>query len=246
MGKDSYKVELVPHEPTERINLISSGKVDVLSNYLSFTMDRDVFIETVGVGLSFSTPYYYLPGKFAGWSEYVECTKPEMQNKAECDSLSICVFDGTRYWDLLALTFPKNRLKVVADMNGVVDAFVTEQCNVVVGPWLDFKPLKKGLLEAGRSVDDFAVSGIYTLESLAIATRDTDGEWSDFVNWVFQVLLAAGQRGITKDNVNHSETLAFRQTDAFGEESRNMLYDAVATVGNYDEVLSNFNQQILP
>lgn len=82
---------------------------------------------------------------------------------------------------------------------------------------------------------------LYSKEPLALVTRDGDVQFSDFVNWIVQALLAAEEQGITQ-----STATAFTQSTLFGEEYKDMYIHAIEAVGNYAEMYDRNLEPIIP
>lgn len=72
-------------------------------------------------------------------------------------------------------------------------------------------------------------------------TRDGDAEFSDFVNWIVQSLIAAEEQGITQSNAD-----SFTESTLFGEDYQDMFIDAIRAVGNYAEMYERNLEPIIP
>jgi len=250
MGKDNFQYELIEHKPEERVNLIGEGEVDVILHMMTGTMDRDVYLDDLGTGLSFSTPYFYFRTAFGGDPKYVACAENGLQTTDECAGLKVCVHMGTRHYEMLALQLPKTQLTGLP-MHGVIyDRFIDGTCNVILSSTVELNAIVFILdVMYGQGDSNFVIGeGLYTYEPVSIVTRDDDTEFSDFVNWVLQALLAAEQHGITKDNIMlmSGDVPKFRQPSVFGDQYKDMFYDAVAAVGNYGEIYERLSPEIYP
>jgi len=84
-------------------------------------------------------------------------------------------------------------------------------------------------------------TNLFSKEPLALVTRNSDAEFSDFVNWIVQALLAAEEQGITQSNAG-----AFTQSTLFGEEYNDMFINAIKAVGNYAELYERNLESIIP
>jgi len=82
---------------------------------------------------------------------------------------------------------------------------------------------------------------VYSKEPLALVTRNGDAEFSDFVNWIVQALMAAEEQDITQSTAG-----AFTQSTLFGEEYQDMFINAIEAVGNYAEVYDRNLEAIIP
>ena len=142
------------------------------------------------------------------------------------------------------MTLPKNQLFLVNFVDAF-DAFVEGKCNVLVAPDSEMHKLKNILIDLGKPVDDFLVSPVSTVDGAALATREDDGQWSDSVFWALQALQTAEAHGFTQESfVNGSAAL--RQTDAFGEDCKDVFNDAVAAVGNFGEFMVKHDENAFP
>lgn len=81
----------------------------------------------------------------------------------------------------------------------------------------------------------------FSKEPLALVTRSDDAQFSDFVNWILQALLAAEEQGITQ-----STATSFAQSSVFGDEYESMFIQAIEAVGNYAEVYERNLAPIIP
>lgn len=84
-------------------------------------------------------------------------------------------------------------------------------------------------------------TNVYSKEPLALVTRDGDAEFSDFVNWIVQSLMAAEEQGITQSTAS-----AFTESTFFGEEYQDAFIDTLGAVGNYEEVYNRNLEPIIP
>jgi len=239
MGRD-----LIPHSLAIRFELLNNGEMDLNTNHVAVEMDRDVHIQTIDTGISLSTPTFYMPSVFGGYSRQVACARGEIQDKEECSDLSVCTHNGTKHWDILTLTLPKNELFLVNFVDAF-DAFVEGKCNVLVAPDGEMHKLKNILIDLGKPVDDFVVSPVLTVDGATMATREDDRQWSDFVFWALQALQTAEEHCVTQESVINGSA-ALRQTDAFGEDYKDVFNDTVAAVGNFGEIMVKHDENAFP
>jgi hypothetical protein len=83
----------------------------------------------------------------------------------------------------------------------------------------------------------------YSKEPLALATKDGDRRWADFVNWVLQGLIVAEERGYTQSDAFKG---AFGKTNLFGDEYEDMFNYALREEGNYGEIYSRHLEPLIP
>jgi ABC-type amino acid transport substrate-binding protein len=244
MGKDNYRYELIQHTFDERMNLIGQGDVDIGLHFTARTMDRDVHKTDLGTGLSFSVPYLYFTTAFGGDPKYVACAENGLQTTGECADMKICVTNGTLIYDLLALQLPKTYLVETSISAEIFNAFVDGKCNVILGASVQLNVLLyiMDMVFASTGVNFVIGQDTFTKEPCSIVTRDDDAVFSDFVNWVMEGLFAAEQQGITKENILSEDSsilpsAKFRHPRVFGDQYKDMFYNAIAAVGNYGEIL---------
>ena len=78
-------------------------------------------------------------------------------------------------------------------------------------------------------------------ENLCLATRQDDPQWSAFVYWASQSIIYAEEHGIVQRTSSQMPLIYF-----YGVGFRRMFRDAIAIVGNYDEVYQRHLARILP
>jgi len=237
--------------------MISSGRIDLLVNYFSYTMDRDIYMPSIDTGLSFVTPYHYETSHYGGWSHFVHCAEQDTPDKEDCKDLHVCVSNGTRYYDLLAYKLSKNQLSVRDGNADTIQGFITGECNAMVDSKGGIRAVRNGLLaspgvDASHVENDIIVGASFGLEPMALCVREDDVQWRDFVFWVFEAIHAGERYGITQNSSSSTTTtpswaapwaassskggLSYATTNVFGEGTKYMLQDAVAAAGNFDEI----------
>lgn len=268
MGRDTYKIEMVPHEYQDRVPGITSGDVDVMFNYYSHTMDRDILPVPLDntndtVGMSFSKPYWYMTSAFGGWSKHVTCAEQGLQmNLTECNATNVCTVEGLRYWSLLENVIPEGQRTLLPTVDDVFNGFLSGLCNVMIAPVSQLQvmpPILSNYEVPG--VDDYTVGGVFSFEPAAMVTRDDDTEWTTFVDLVLQTLLIAEQYVITQETIAHNippqqqqQTIAHQSlqnkssvsipaTTLFGNQSFDMFAEAITISGNYGQIKERYQSQ---
>ena len=95
---DPNLYELVNVTLGERfIDLAVDFKVDVLTQFATHTMGRDVYEPMSNSSLWFSTPYLYGGMVFAGIPNYVECADRLDSRVGTCRELQVCVGENTTH-----------------------------------------------------------------------------------------------------------------------------------------------------
>mmetsp|Transcript_24201 Transcript_24201/g.37320 ORF Transcript_24201/g.37320 Transcript_24201/m.37320 type:complete len:346 (+) Transcript_24201:260-1297(+) len=80
---------------------------------------------------------------------------------------------------------------------------------------------------------------LFSKIALTLATREDDPQWSDFVHWTLQAILAAEEQNITKRTAN-----SFPNTTVFGAQYDRMFSYAIGEIGNYGELYERHNQDV--
>lgn len=245
MGRDTYKVELIQTNKTNSVHFLNSGKVDVLAKGEPKSMENDVYRFEFQTGMSFANPTFFSAQVFQGVPEFVPCSE-DFKHNLECQDLKLCIHKDATFFDFVSNQLPLRQLTIVPHFRAAVDAFVRNECNVIIG-----FPLTKASMEAEGYTGPYLV-GKRILEFLAgaLTTWDGDPQWSGFVDWVMMSLIAADHVGITRSNIlsnDESDLPRFREVSVFGEESKNMFNEAVSEVGSYGEIYNRrFNLDLLP
>ena len=154
--------------------------------------------------------------------------------------MSICALGGTTHVDAIRSGFESVPLIIEARTTSeMYTQFINGACDVVAGEQFDVAP--SILHNMGHSKVYVMGNVSHSKEPLALVTRNDDAQWSDFVNWVVQGLIASEENGVTQER---SWTLS--QTGVFGRQFSNMFINAVREVGNYAEMYRKHLDPILP
>lgn len=176
--------------------------------------------------------------QFAGKPPYVHCAN-NFTTAGDCADTKICVLDGTTHQaDISAIN---SALSIVSTPSSIqlYRNFVDELCNVIAGEQFD---IAETIIRAQGYLGDYELgSGIHSKEPLCIVTRDDDQQWSDFVNWIMNALVAAEDVGVSQRTA-----ITLGKTEYFGSDFENMFINAIKDVGNYGEVYRRHLEPILP
>jgi len=80
---------------------------------------------------------------------------------------------------------------------------------------------------------------LFSKIALTLATREGDHQWSDFMHWILQAVLAAEEQNITKSTAD-----SFPKTVVFGAQYDRMFSNAIGEIGNYGELYEKYNQDV--
>lgn len=223
---------------TERFEALESQQVDILARITTLTMDRDVWVPSAQAGFSFSVPYVYDGHRFAGVSSFVECAD-DLNASGDCVGLKVCVNDGTTTSEQLNKLLPAQNIVVQPNNEATQEGVIDGTCNAIFAG--SNAIAEASMRQAGFEGDYSVGDNIFSLEPLALVTRDDDARFTDFVNWVLQALLSAEEQGVSQSNFQTMPT-----THLFGETFKNMLADAIAAVGNYGEIYERNLAELIP
>jgi hypothetical protein len=177
--------------------------------------------------------------QFAGVWPYYECADNTTISTDLCKDTKICALDGTTHVDIITASIPGVQLVSVVGSEFLYTQFVAGFCNVIAGEQFDIA--EKLVRDRGYTGGYGYGKSIHSKEPLCIVTNDDDAEWSDFVNWVLEGVLAAEDQVISSNTANRIPL-----TMVFGEAFQNMFRNAVKIVGNYGEVYDRNLQELLP
>jgi len=243
LGFDA-KVELFQISYDEQPGDLVSGMVDLNNNGYIATMEREVNPDFPRHHIDFAPPHVYFYTKVFGERKNVECFQDSFNVLQECSDTVVCGA-GIKY-DQVKNTMPKHNVFQAPNDGVSREALLNHTCNVVVA--IAFPPELSANYTGDFYVSDKPFPGLLPL---AIATVAKDPEWSAFVNWVMQALFAAEQHGITKDNVdlhygNKGDGLQLAQVTAFGEDYKDMFYNAIKAAGNIGNFWGKINPATFP
>jgi general L-amino acid transport system substrate-binding protein len=235
---------LVPVTAFERFQKLADDEYDVLIRTTTYTMERNVLEPTTGDSFSFSVPYLYNQLQYAGEPPYVQCADNGTLTGEFCNETKICVLDGTTHVTEVMAQLPDAPLISVVGSEYLYYNFIQGVCNVIAGEQFD---IAESIVRAKGYVGEYEYgTRVLAKEPLAFVTRDDgDPQWSDFVNWVLEALLAAEEASVTSTTAN-----IIPPTDAFGNITSSpfafAFRNAVREVGNYAEIYQRTLQAILP
>jgi general L-amino acid transport system substrate-binding protein len=193
---------------------------------------------TTGAGFAFSIPYLYNGMQFAGVPEYVACADV-LNITGNCAGLIFCALDGTTHIDEILSLNPDFSIVSAVGKTELYRFLREETCNVIAGE--QYIVAESVVREYGYDAAFAMGTKVWSKEPLALVTRLMDPQWSDFVNWVLESLIAAEEQGITSATAKS----AAPEIDVFGNDYRGMARNAVGTVGNYGEIYERHLAPIL-
>ncbi|MDJ0923453.1 MAG: transporter substrate-binding domain-containing protein [Acidimicrobiia bacterium] len=245
---DAAKVDWVSLEPSEMIDVLAQGDVDLLTHFTTWTFSRDN-ASPVDFG-----PTYFFDGLG------ILVAAAEHQASDGLDSLqgeTVCTVAGTT---------SEANLRSAAEHAGVVldirtfpdpfqiwDAFRAGECEANVG--------ERSVLFLTRGEhfdspeDGLVLDLVLAQEPLGPVYREGDPTWADIVNWTMYALLVAEEKGLTSENIEERvatstdpEVLALFAGQGLSlSESMDLDREAfrrvIRVLGNYDEI---FERNLAP
>mmetsp|Transcript_19829 Transcript_19829/g.43151 ORF Transcript_19829/g.43151 Transcript_19829/m.43151 type:complete len:1013 (+) Transcript_19829:140-3178(+) len=222
--------EGVPTTYSNRWQRLHDKTVDLVILGDTHTIEREVRESSTGAGFSFSSPYNYDGMVYFGNGTFVRCAE-DQKRYDECSDLLICVVEGSTHHVFVARTFPSDYYKLGSSLEEITEMLLNGSCNI--GTY------DKSAAQSITVLNDGIRDGIYTLgnkilteEPLAIASRNTDWEFSDIINWVVHALFFGEEQGLTKN-----ETLCQNYTGLSSHVASDLDFmNAVYCVGNYGDL----------
>lgn len=234
---DGEKVEFVPLTTNVRFQGLQSGEVDLLSRQTTATFGRDVTL-----GLNFA-PVVFYDGQGVMVPKSLGVTSAR-----ELDGAAICILPGTTTEQNIADWFRSNGMKfesvVFEQPDEWRNAFFQGRCDVLT---TDRSDLASTRAVANNPADYVILPEVISKEPLAPVVRHGDDQWLDIVTWTVNGLIAAEEKGITREN---AAKLAAESQDPevqrmlgtsedLGSQlglDKEWLLRAITAVGNYGEI----------
>lgn len=173
---------------------------------------------------------------FAGVPPFAACADNLSVVDGECRHLRVCVGQGSSYLPYVENLLPGPSIIATLDpIKGLIDGV----CNAIAGEQFF---LSEVAVRSQGYIGEYEIGeNLYSKVPAAVVTRDDDPQWSDFVNWVLQALLAAEEQGITQ-----STAADLPMVSVFGNRFENMFIDAVGAVGNFGEIYARHVEAFVP
>jgi len=242
---DANKVEYHSQTAQERVPNLAAGKVDLLAQNTTWTLQRDM-----DQGISFAAVNFY-----DGQGLMVRADR-EVISALELDKAKVCVTEGTTSDNNIAAYFALNQM----GMSKIPTATPEEGVKRLLAGDCDALTSDHSQLHALRSIAPDPRSlrilpEIISKEPLALAVREGDDRWRKIVQWTLWIMINAEYLGIQHDNVERIRDQATRQEvqkllgikDNFGSGlglKPDWAYAVIRQVGNYGEVFErNLGQQ---
>jgi len=234
---DPGKVTFVPLRASERFPALTFKAIDLLARLSTWTLSREADLKVYFAGILLYDGQGFMVPAASG-----------VKSVGQLNGATICVEKGTTHERQLADHFVANGLSmkplVIDSPTEVAEALFAGRCQAYTS---DLSQLAVAHLRApaGHAFD--ILPEIISKEPLGPAVRGGDEEWLTLVRWMLYALIAAEERGITRDNVRAIRETAQhpalrRALGADGGLSRALGTDpewalrAIESVGNYGEI----------
>src|SRR5262245_21580264 len=187
---DPSKVQFVPLGTAERLSVLQSGQIDVLSRNTTWTFSREA-----GLKLNFAAVTYY------DGQGFLVRRSMNVSSALELEGASVCVQKGTTSELNFADFFRTNNMKYQAVALGGLDELLKVydqgQCSVLTS---DTSQLFAARLRLGAPDDHVVLPDIISKEPLGPFVRFGDDQWLGIVKWAHFAMLNAEELGISSKN----------------------------------------------
>ncbi len=233
---DPTKVEFIPTETTDRLAVVQSGKIDVLSRNTTWTMAREASLK-----LNFAAVTYY-----DGQGFLVRRAR-NVTSSLELDGTEVCVQTGTTTELTLADYFRANNMKyralTFASSDDAIKAYDGGRCDVLTS---DVSQLFAMRLKLASPDDHIILPDIISKEPLGPVVRFGDDQWFNIVKWTHFAMLNAEELGVSSETI--AQALKSDKPDVkrlvgtegnYGEQiglTKDWAVRIIKHVGNYGEV----------
>jgi general L-amino acid transport system substrate-binding protein len=232
---DQEKAKYISLASKDRLTVLQSGEIDVLSRTTTWTLGRDA-----GFGLNFTAINY-----FDGQGFLVRKSTGVKEIKA-LNGASICVAQGTTTELNLADYFRNNSMKyeviAYAGLDETIQAYEAGRCDAYT---TDLSQLAANRMKLKAPAEHDLLPEMISKEPLGPWVRQGDDAWFDIVRWTVYAMLNAEEFGITQANVdemvkstNPEIKRLLGAEGKFGEGlglTNDWVVRIVKAVGNYGE-----------
>lgn len=233
---DPKKVSFKPVSAKDRLTVVQTGEVDILSRTTTWTMSRDT-----GQGISFAGIVIY------DGQSFMLRKKLNVNSIKELSGASICTTTGTTTELNLADYFRSRGLKYESVLFEKTDdalaAYTSGRCDAYT---TDRNGLFSERLRLPDPDNHIILPEMISKEPLSPAVRSGDMQWFNIVRWTVAALINAEELGITKANVDemlksqNPEIRRFLGVDGNLGKGLDLTNDwavrIIKAVGNYGEM----------
>ncbi len=234
---DASKVKFLPVQWAQSFTSIKSGKGDMLSKGMTWTLSRDA-----EQGLDFLDTYFYDGQGFMVRKDLGVTSVKELEGATICvltgtsSELNIADYSRAHNLDLKTVVFDDSSVRNTAFFNNNCDALTNDKSG-----------LAAQRSAAPNPADYVILPETISKEALSFAVKQNDSEWANVVKWTFAAMVAAEEFGITSENVdemkaNSQSPVVRRLLGVEGSLNKGLglpqdwAYQVIKNVGNYGEV----------
>lgn len=239
---DGDMVELVPVDATNRFKKLNEGDIDLISQTVTVTMERDVAEQTSGLGVTFSYPFYFSGFVFGGLPDFVACAERRDPFNGICRGLKVCVVMGTTQDATLQTLLPGSSVVRFPNPVDAIPLMNNGTCNTIAAEALTLNPTRLKQIGLSSELNFTVGSNTFSRDPLALVTSDSDPEWSALVNSVVKILYTCEREELTKENVLQS----LETREDLNPDLIRRVVNVVQTVGNYGELYKRHVDPLFP
>jgi len=234
---DASKVKFVPVQWAQSFTSIKSGKGDILSKGMTWTLSRDA-----AQGLDFLDTYFYDGQGFMVRKDLGVTSINELAGATVCvltgtsSELNIADYSRTHNLDIKTVVFDDSSVRNTAFFNNNCDALTNDKSG-----------LASQRSAAAVPSDYIILPETISKEALSFAVRQNDSEWANVVKWTFAAMVSAEELGVNSKNVDKmlDESQSPVVKRLLGTEGdlnsglglpKEWAYNVIKNVGNYGEI----------
>ena len=238
---DAKAVKFTPTTGKTRFTALASGEIDVLARNTTNTFSRDVDLK-----FSFTRPNYY------DGQGFMVRTALGVDSALKLDGATICIQTGTTTELNLADYFRANNMNyepVPIETNAEAqEKYLANACDVYT---TDASGLAATRAAFEKPDEHMLLPEIISKEPLAPLVRHGDDQWKDILNWTFNALVIAEEKGVTAANADEmagasKDPEVLRLLGAEGEYGamlgleKDWALKAIKAGGNYGEIFEKY------
>jgi len=234
---DKEKVKFLPVQWAQSFTSIKSGKGDMLSKGMTWTLSRDT-----SQGLDFLDTYFYDGQGFMVRKDLGVTSVSELKGATVCvltgtsSELNIADYSRSNNLDLKTVVFDDSSVRNTAFFNNNCDALTNDKSGLAAQR------------SAALNPDEYVIlPETISKEALSFAVKQNDSKWANVVKWTFAAMVAAEEYQVSSNNIdsvrqNSTNPVVRRLLGLEGNlnEGLNLpkdwAYQVIKSVGNYGEV----------
>lgn len=194
---DATKVRFVPSTYANRLTMLQSGEIDLLSSNTTWTLPREA-----ALGLLFPGVMFY-DGQGFLVSRQLNVTAAR-----QLDGASVCVQPGTTTELNLADFFRANNMRlqpvVIDRIEQIREALLAGRCDAFTVGTAALSAFRAGLGDRGQ--DFIVLPDLISKEPLGPVVRKGDDRFFDVVRWTLFAMMTAEELGVTSANLEQRLT----------------------------------------